>query len=372
MATVKYDSNSNGNNQSIPMSGFDHIEIYVGNARQAAHFYRTVFGFTPVAYRGLETGDRDRTSIALRQKEINIVLTEALAADSEVAEHVKQHGEDVKDIAFTVDDAAGAYESAVSRGARPVMSPTVLEDEHGSVTKATIGAFGDTVHTFVERKDYRGAFLPTFQPVTNPPPVRPTGLYAIDHVAVSIEAHKMNELVDYYIQVLGFHHSYSEDILTEYSGMNSKVVQDSTGAIKFPIVEPTKGKRKSQVEEYLAYHQGAGAQHVALTSDDIVRTVRALRENGTEFLPTLGTYYGMLNERVGTIEEEVEQLRDLNILVDRDEWGYLMQIFTKPLLNRPTVFMEVIQRKGARGFGGGNIKALFEAVEREQSLRGNL
>jgi 4-hydroxyphenylpyruvate dioxygenase len=354
------------------LKGFDYIELYVGNARQAAHFYRTAFGFTPIAYSGLETGVRDRTSIVVRQNDVTLMLTAPLTPDSPVAEHVKLHGDDVKDIALTVADAALTYEIAVENGARSIMPPTVIESAEGSVKKATIGAFGDTVHSFVERNGHGPAFFPGFQEIKNPPPAVSTGLQAIDHVALSVKPDQMNELVDFYHRVLDFQQSFTEDIVTNYSSMNSKVVENRTGQIKFPIVEPGTGKHKSQIEEYLAFHQGPGAQHIAITTDDIISTVRALRANGNEFLETPGTYYDMLVDRVGDIEEDIDELRELSILVDRDDWGYLMQIFTKPLLNRPTVFIEIIQRKRARGFGSGNIKALFQAMEREQAIRGNL
>jgi 4-hydroxyphenylpyruvate dioxygenase len=372
MPVVKRSSEFPHKSNGLDLQDYHHVEIYVGNARQATHFYRTAFGFTPVAYRGLETGDRNSTSIVLKQGEIYLIVTEALRPDSEVAEHVKNHGEDVKDIAFIVDDVESAYRMAIERGARSVLPPTTFEDQYGSAVKATIGAFGETVHSFINRDSYGGVFFPGFKPLVHSKSAVTTGLTRIDHVAVSVGATEFDELIDFYIDVLGFEHSYSEDVLTEYSAMNSKVVQNGSGSIKFPIIAPAPGKRTSQIEEYLAFHNGPGAQHIAVACDDIVRTVRTLRENGTEFLSTIETYYHMLNDRVGFIEESVDDLRELNVLVDRDEKGYLMQIFTKPLLNRPTVFLEVIQRKGAQGFGGGNIKALFEAVEREQLLRGNL
>ncbi len=367
LTTRQYD-----NNGFELLKGFDYIELYVGNARQAAHFYRTALGFKPIAYCGLETGLRDRASVIVQQNDVNLMLTSALTPDSPVAEHVKLHGDDVKDIAFSVTDASMAFESAVANGAKPIMPPTVIEDDEGSITKATIGAFGDTVHSFIQRDGMGNSFFPNFQPIKNPPPTFPTGLTSIDHVAVSVEPQQLNELVEFYNRVLNFHHSFSEDIVTSYSSMNSKVVENKSGLIKFPIVEPAPGKRRSQIEEYLAFHHGPGAQHIALTSETMVSTVRRLRANGNEFLETPNSYYDMLPQRVGDIEEDIEELRELNILVDRDEWGYLMQIFTKPLLNRPTVFLEIIQRKQAKGFGSGNIKALFQAMEREQAARGNL
>jgi 4-hydroxyphenylpyruvate dioxygenase len=354
------------------LKGFDYIELYVGNARQAAHFYRTAFGFVPIAYSGLETGVRDRTSIVVQQNDVTLMLTAALTPDSPIAEHVKLHGDDVKDIALNVADAELAFEVAVENGARAIMKPTVIEGLGGSITKATIAAFGDTVHSFIQRNGHDSSFFPNFQAIENPTLTIPTGLMAIDHVAVSVEADQLNDLVAFYNRVLNFRHSFSEDIVTNYSAMNSKVVENMSGLIKFPIVEPAPGLRKSQIEEYLAFHHGPGAQHIALTSDDMIATVRALRANGNEFLETPGSYYDMLPDRVGEIEEDVAELRELHILVDRDKWGYLMQIFTKPLLNRPTVFLEIIQRKRAKGFGSGNINALFQAIERDQATRGNL
>jgi 4-hydroxyphenylpyruvate dioxygenase len=372
MPTTPNGFRHDNNNGRDLFQGFDYIELYVGNARQAAHFYRTAFGFKPIAYSGLETGMRDRASIVVQQNDVTLMLTSPLTPDSPVAEHVKLHGDDVKDIAFSVQDAAAAFEFAVERGAQPILAPTVVEDPHGSIKKATIGAFGDTVHSFIERNGEGGNFFPTFQPIENGAPSVQTGLLSIDHVALSVAPSQLNELVDFYNHTLNFYHSFTEDIVTDYSSMNSKVVENGSGRIKFPIVEPGPGQRRSQIEEYLTFHHGPGAQHIALTSDDMISTVRALRANGNEFLPTPKTYYDTLTQRVGEIEESINDLRELSILVDRDEWGYLMQIFTKPLLNRPTVFLEIIQRKRAKGFGSGNIKALFQAIEREQAARGNL
>jgi len=354
------------------LKGFDYIELYVGNARQAAHFYRTAFGFEPIAYSGLETGVRDRTSIVVQQNDIALMLTAPLTPDSPVAEHVKLHGDDIKDIALTVADAELTFEIAIENGATPIMPPTVIESDQGRIKKATIGAFGDTVHSFIERNGHGRSVFPGFQTIRTQARTMPTGLMKIDHIALSVRPDQLDDLVDFYSRVLDFHQSFTEDVVTNYSSMNSKVVEDRSGKIKFPIVEPGAGKHRSQIEEYLAFHQGPGAQHIAVATDDIIDTIRALRANGNEFLETPGTYYDMLVDRVGEIEEDIDELRDLNILVDRDDWGYLMQIFTKPLLNRPTVFMEIIQRKRAKGFGSGNIKALFQAIEREQAIRGNL
>jgi 4-hydroxyphenylpyruvate dioxygenase len=359
----------------LQLKGIDYVEFYVGNARQAAHYYRTAFGFKPIAYAGLETGIRDRTSFVLEQRNIRFVLTGALDPDNEIAAHVRLHGDGVKDIAFLVDDAAQAFEETVNRGARPVMEPTVIEGQKGSVIKATIAAYGDTVHSFIQRDAYHGTFFPKFHAVKNAPSSTPVGLAAVDHIVGNVELGRMDEWVDFYNQVLGFRQLQAfsdDDISTEYSALMSKVVQNGTGRIKFPINEPAEGKRKSQIDEYLQYYRGPGAQHLALITDDIIATVQKLRGNGVDFLRTPDTYYEMLGQRVGKIDEDMATLRELGILVDRDDEGYLLQIFTKPLQDRPTVFFEIIQRKGARGFGAGNFKALFEAIEREQELRGNL
>jgi 4-hydroxyphenylpyruvate dioxygenase len=359
--------------ESVLLKGFDYLEFYVGNAFQAAHFYRNLYGFKPVAFAGLETGVRDRASIVLEQNDIRLVLTTALTPDHPITRHVSLHGDDVKDIAFTVDDAEGAYRAAIRNGAHSILPPTEFSGPGGSMVKATVAALGETVHSFIQREGRLDATVfPNFEPIENPPPSVSTGLKTIDHIAISVEAHTLNRMVDFYHEVLSFHESFSEDILTEYSSMNSKVVENSTGGIKFPMVEPAPGRRKSQIEEYLSFHFGPGAQHVAFASDDIIASVRALRANGNEFLRTPDAYYHVLKERVGDFDEDLEALRDLNILVDRDEWGYLMQIFTKPVMTRPTIFTEVIQRKHARGFGAGNIRALFEAIERDQAKRGNL
>jgi 4-hydroxyphenylpyruvate dioxygenase len=355
------------------LNGFDYLEFYVGNAYQAAHFYRNLYGFKPIAFSGLETGVRDRASIVVEQNDIRLVLTTALTPDHPITRHVSLHGDDVRDIAFTVEDAEAAYKAAIRNGAHSILPPTELKDRRGHMVKATVAALGATVHSFIQRDGhFDGAFLPDFELIENPPPAVPTGLTSIDHIAISVEAHTLNRMVDFYYEVLGFHESFSEDVMTEYSSMNSKVVENSTGAVKFPMVEPAPGRRKSQIDEYLSFHFGPGAQHIAFASDDIISSVRALRANGNIFLRTPDSYYSVLKERVGDFDEEVEALRELNILVDGDEWGYLMQIFTKPVMTRPTIFTEVIQRKHARGFGAGNIKALFEAIERDQAKRGNL
>ncbi|HEX2091629.1 MAG TPA: 4-hydroxyphenylpyruvate dioxygenase [Longimicrobiaceae bacterium] len=360
---------------AVQLTGIHHVEMYVGNAYQAAHFYRTAFGFRPVAKAGLATGVRDRTSFAMEQGKIRLVLTSALDPDSPVARHVNRHGDGVHDVAFTVDDVAKAFEAAVSRGARPVMEPTVIEDERGRVVRATIGAFGDTVHSFIQLDGYQGRFLPGFQPFDNMGPVVPTGLTAVDHVAVSLEEGNLDAMVEFYTQVLGFHQSHAEMVWTERSAMNSKVVEDPTGSIKFPMQEPAhkEGLGKSQIDEYLDFHRGSGTQHVAYLTDDIVRAIRAIRGNGIQFNRVPHTYYEALEERVGKLDPELmREISDLGILVDSEEDGTLLQVFSEPLEGRPTFFVEVIERRGAKGFGAGNIKALFESIEREQALRGTL
>jgi 4-hydroxyphenylpyruvate dioxygenase len=360
---------------TLKLKYFDYVEIYVGNPVQAAHYYQTAFGFTPIAYAGLETKVRDKASYVLQQGSIRLVLTGSFDGDSPIAEHIKIHGDSVKDIAFEVDDVAAVFETAVSHGARVVMEPTVFEGQKGRTIKATIAAYGDTVHSFVQRNEYEGVFFPGYHKYSSPLATTSTGLVEIDHVAIGIEPGELDLWVDFYKKVLSFHEMHDEMISTEHSAMNSKVVENSSHNIKFPLVEPvrTQSDRRSQIDEYLAYHHGAGTQHIALLSNDIIASVRAIRANGMRFLHTPDSYYDMLEARVGNIDPEVmDALRELNILVDRDEWGTLMQIFTKPVQSRPTMFLEVIQRNGARGFGGGNIKALFQAVEREQELRGTL
>jgi 4-hydroxyphenylpyruvate dioxygenase len=354
------------------LKGFDYIEFYVGNAYQAAHFFRSALGFKMTAREGLETGGRDHVSILLEQNDIRLLLTAPQGPESAIAEHVSIHGDSVKDIAFLVDDVKMAFNQVVAHGAKPVAEPTRLQDNHGHVLKATVAAYGDTVHSFVQRDAYRGPFLPGYQATTDQGRERRIGLREVDHLAVSAEAGMLDELVGFYRDVFGFHQSHEENVASDYSAMNSKVVQNTTGRIKFPIVEPAAGKGRSQISEYLSYHNGPGIQHIALLADDIVTSVRSLRDNYIEFLPTPGSYYDVLENRVGKIDIDQKAIRELGILVDRDEWGYLMQTFTKPLHNRPTIFLEIIQRNDARGFGAGNIKALFEALEREQLRRGNL
>jgi 4-hydroxyphenylpyruvate dioxygenase len=360
----------------LPINGTDYVEMYVGNARQSAHYYRSAFGHRLVAYCGPETGVRDRASYVLQQDKIRLVLTTPLQPDGPVAAHLALHGDGVRDIAFWVENAESAYLEATRRGARGVTPPTVLQDESGHIRVSAIATYGDTIHTFVERKDYRGVFLPGYRPVEGPDRVaRPTGLKYIDHMVGNVGWGQMDTWVEFYAKVMGFRlyqHFDDKDISTEYSALMSKVMANGNGRIKFPINEPAAGKRKSQIEEYLDFYRGPGVQHVAMTTDDIVGTVSRLRDQGVDFLRVPSTYYAELQARVGTIDEPVEELARLGILVDRDDEGYMLQIFTKPVTDRPTLFYEVIQRKGSRSFGKGNFKALFESIEREQALRGNL
>lgn len=358
--------------ESLQIQGIDYVEFYVGNATQATHFYRHAFGLTPIAYSGLETGAHDHVSCVVEQRKVRMIFTSALNPESPVAAHVNLHGDGVKDIAFKVKDATQAFAYAVKRGAQPVMEPTVLENEKGYVIKATIGSFGDTVHSFIERNNYTGTFLPNFAGLNDLAPIPATYLAATDHLAISVQQGSLDRWTDFYKEALGFRQTDERDIITENSALNSKVVQNSTGLIKLVLMEPAPGKRKSQIEEYLDFYRGAGTQHVAMLSSNIFKSVAALRATGISFLQAPDSYYDMLEDRIGKIDEDMKALRELHILVDRDEWGYLMQVFTKPVQSRPTVFMEIIQRVGARGFGGGNVLALFKAMEREQALRGNL
>ena len=360
---------------TFPINGTDYVEFYVGNAKQASHFYRGAFGFQLIGYRGPETGVRDRASYLLQQNKIRLVLTTALRPDHPAAAHVHRHGDGVRDIALWVDDAGEAFRLAVERGARAVQEPAVLRDDHGQVVLAAIQTYGDTIHTLVERGEYRGLFLPGFQPLEPKYQPEPVGLQYVDHIVGNVELGRMNEWVGFYERVMGFKNLISfddKDISTEYSSLMSKVVSSGNERIKFPINEPAQGKKKSQIDEYLEFYGGPGAQHLALATNDIIETVTALRDRGVEFLKVPTTYYEELQGRVGRIDEPVDTLQDLGILVDRDPDGYLLQIFTKPVEDRPTLFYEIIERKGARSFGKGNFKALFEAIEREQALRGNL
>lgn len=366
------------NEDFLPILGTDHIEFYVGNARQAAHFYNNCMGFETIAYAGPETGVRDRASYVLQQGKIRFVLTTALRSNSDIAAHVHRHGDGVKVLALEVDDAIRSFRETTSRGAVPVGDPQTFRDEFGEVVLSSIHTYGETIHTFVERKNYRGAFLPGYLPIpvgtinTRPKSI---ALNHIDHCVGNVELGKMNDWVKFYEEVMGFKLMITfddNDISTEYSALMSKVVSNGNGYIKFPINEPAKGKKKSQIDEYLEFYEGAGVQHIALATDDMIRTVGELRSRGMEFLRVPDTYYADVPQRVGKINEDLAELRNLNILIDRDEEGYLLQIFTKPVQDRPTLFFEIIERNGARSFGKGNFKALFESIEREQALRGNL
>lgn len=359
----------------FPINGTDHIEFYVGNAKQSAMYYQAAWGFRLVAYMGPETGVRDRVSYVLQQDKIRIVLTAALQPDHEIARHVAEHGDGVKVLALWVDDAQKAWETAVERGAENAFEPHTLRDADGEVRMAAIKTYGETIHTFVERSAYRGVFLPGYAPRESVYPVQPVGLKYVDHCVGNVELGGMNRWVKFYQEVMGFKLLITfddKDISTEYTALMSKVVSNGNGYIKFPINEPAKGRKKSQIEEFLDFYRGAGVQHIAVATDNIIETVSRLRANGVDFLYVPDTYYDDLTERVGHIEENLEDIKRLNILVDRDEDGYLLQLFTKPVQDRPTVFFEIIQRCGAKSFGKGNFKALFEAIEREQALRGTL
>ena len=360
----------------MPINGTDYIELYVGNSKQAAHYYKTAFGFQSFAYAGLQTGLKDRESYVVIQDKIRLILTSPLKSGTEIGKHIDKHGDGVKVVALWVDDATYAYETAVSKGAKPYMEPQVEEDENGKVIRSGIYTYGETIHIFVERKDYHGTFLPGFikweTPDYNP---APTGLKYVDHMVGNVGWDRMNHWVEFYEKVMGFVNILSfddNDISTEYTALMSKVMSNGNGRIKFPINEPAEGKKKSQVEEYLDFYEGEGVQHIAVATDDIINTVRDLRSRGVEFLRVPSTYYDAVTDRVGKIDEDIAPLKELGILVDRDDEGYLLQIFTKPVEPRPTMFFEIIQRKGAQSFGKGNFKALFEAIEREQELRGTL
>jgi 4-hydroxyphenylpyruvate dioxygenase len=359
----------------FPINGTDYVEFYVGNAKQAAHFYQSGFGFQLVGYRGPETGTRDRVSYLLQQSKIRLIVTSALGPEGEIAEHVHKHGDGVRDIALWVDDSRDAFEKAVARGAVPLHQPKVLKDDNGEVVIASIRIYGDTIHSLVERKNYRGLFMPGFARVSPHYQAPEVGLLYVDHCVGNVELGKMNEWVGFYEKVMGFKNLITfddEDISTEYSALMSKVMANGNERIKFPINEPAQGKKKSQIDEYLDFYRGPGVQHLALATDDIIGTVTALHDRGIEFLKTPTSYYANLQRRVGKIDEPVDTLQELGILVDRDPEGYLLQIFSRNVQDRPTVFYEIIQRKGARGFGKGNFRALFEAIEREQAARGNL
>lgn len=360
----------------LPLHGTDYVEFYVGNAKQAAHYYMTAFGFQPLAYAGPETGKKDRASYAVRQNKLTLVLTTPLKGGNEIADHIYKHGDGVKVLALKVNDSTSAWEETTKRGAKSYMKPTSLKDEDGEVVLSGIHTYGDTVHLFVERNNYQGSFMPGYRTWSNPYfKTEETGLLYVDHCVGNVNWNQMNPWVKFYEEVMGFRNILSfddKDISTEYSALMSKVMSSGNGYVKFPINEPAEGKKKSQIEEYLEFYGGEGVQHVAMATNDIVKTVTALRNNGVEFLKVPNSYYDDLLERVGHIDEDLEPLKELGILVDRDDEGYLLQLFTKPVEDRPTLFFEIIQRKGAQSFGKGNFKALFEAIEREQGARGNL
>ena len=360
----------------LPLEGTDYVEFYVGNAKQAAHYYMSAFGFQALAYAGPETGIKDRASYVVRQHKLTFMLTTPLRSNNEMADHIYKHGDGVKCLSLRVQDATKAWEETTKRGAKSYMKPQRLEDKDGVVVMSGIHTYGDTVHLFIERKDYNGVFMPGYKAWSNPN-FKPTdcGLLYVDHCVGNVGWNQMNKWVSFYEEVLGFKNILSfddEDISTEYSALMSKVMSSGNGFVKFPINEPAEGKKKSQVEEYLDFYGGEGCQHVAMATNDIVKTVAELKSRGVEFLQVPTTYYDDLLERVGTIDEDLTPLKELGILVDRDNEGYLLQLFTKPVEDRPTLFFEIIQRKGATSFGKGNFKALFEAIEREQEARGNL
>ncbi len=359
----------------LPINGTDYIEMYVGNCKQAAHFYKTAFGFQSLVYSGLETGNKEIESHVVVQDKIRLVLSTPLKGGTEIGKHINAHGDGVKVIALWVEDATKSYEETIKRGAKSFMAPTRENDEHGEVVKSGIYTYGETVHIFIERKNYNGIFLPGFKKWESDYNPAPIGLKYVDHMVGNVGWGEMNKWVDYYANVMGFAQLISfddKDISTEYTALMSKVMSNGNGRIKFPINEPAESKKKSQVEEYLEFYSGPGIQHIAVATDNIIETVTALSDRGVEFLRVPGVYYDTVLDRVGTIDEDLEPLKNLGILIDRDDEGYLLQIFTKPVEPRPTMFFEIIQRKGAKSFGKGNFKALFEAIEREQELRGTL
>ncbi len=359
----------------LPINGTDYVELFVGNAKQAAHFYKTAFGFQSLAYAGLETGMKDRASYVLQQGKIRLVLTSSFDPDSEISHHVRRHGDGVKYISLWVDDATSAYNETIKRGAKSFLEPVEIKDEFGTVVKSGIHTYGETIHLFIERKNYKGVFLPGFvawKSEYNPPS---KGFKYIDHMVGNVDLGEMNKWASFYEQVMGFANLVTfddKDISTEYTALMSKVMTNGNGRIKFPINEPAHGKKKSQIEEYIDFYKGAGCQHIAIATDDIVSSVSEMRKSGVEFLHVPGEYYDTVGDRVGKIEEDLKILKAHGIMVDRDEEGYLLQIFTKPVEDRPTLFFEIIQRKGAKSFGKGNFKALFESIEEEQRKRGTL
>ncbi len=359
----------------LPINGTDYVELYVGNAKQAAHYYKTAFGFQSLAYAGLETGIKDRVSYVLAQDKIRLVLTTPLKDDGVISQHIAKHGDGVKVIALWVDDARKAFKETTERGAEIYSAPTVMKDKDGEIVTAGIKTYGDTVHIFVERKNYKGIFMPGFEKWESEYNPTPTGLRYIDHMVGNVEMGAMNKWSDFYREVMGFANLVSfddKDISTEYTALMSKVMTNGNGRIKFPLNEPAKGRKKSQIEEYIDFYDGAGCQHIAVATNNIVFTISEMRKRGVEFLHVPGSYYDTVPHRVGIIEEDLEVLKKLGIMVDRDEEGYLLQIFTKPVEDRPTLFFEIIQRKGAKSFGKGNFKALFESIEAEQERRGTL
>ena len=365
----------NSKEDFLPLNGTDYVEFYVGNAKQSAYYYQTAWGFELVAYAGLETGLKDRASYVLQQGKIRFVLTTSLDPESEITKHVARHGDGVKVLALAVDDAEKSFNETVKRGAKPFAPLQILKDEFGEIKIASIHTYGETLHTFVERKNYKGAFMPGYKSAKSLMNIKPVGLKVVDHCVGNVELGQMNQWVKYYEDVMGFKLLITfddKDISTEYTALMSKVVSNGNGYVKFPINEPAKGKKKSQIDEYLDFYKSGGVQHIALLTDNIISTVSELRSRGVDFLYVPETYYDNLFARVGKIDEDIEQIKKLNILVDRDEEGYLLQLFTKPVEDRPTVFYEIIQRKGAKSFGKGNFKALFESIEREQEQRGTL
>ncbi len=359
----------------LPINGTDYIELYVGNAKQSAHFYKTAYGFQSLAYKGLETGSKDRVSYVLKQDKITLVLTTPLVEGGEINAHISKHGDGVKVIALWVDDATKSWEETTKRGAKSYQKPLVSEDSNGQVVTSGIYTYGETIHLFVERKDYKGVFLPGFQKWESHYNPKEVGLKFVDHMVGNVGWGEMNTWVEFYEKVMGFSQLVSfddKDISTEYTALMSKVMSNGNGRIKFPINEPAEGRKKSQIEEYIDFYNGAGVQHIAVATDNIIETVHELKSRGVEFLYVPTTYYDDLLDRVGPIEEDLEPLKELGILIDRDDEGYLLQLFTKPVVDRPTMFFEIIQRKGAKSFGKGNFKALFEAIEREQERRGTL
>jgi 4-hydroxyphenylpyruvate dioxygenase len=359
----------------LPINGTDYVELYVGNAKQAAHFYKTALGFEDLAYAGLETGVRDRTSYVLKQGKIRIILTSPFNPESDIAHHIRVHGDGVKVIALWVDDAYDAYEQTIKRGAKSYLKPETIKDDQGEIRRSGIHTYGDTVHLFIERKNYKGDFLPGFEKWDSGYHPAPVGLKYIDHMVGNVNLGEMNVWAKFYAEVMGFANLITfddKDISTDYTALMSKVMTNGNGYIKFPINEPAEGKKKSQIEEYLDFYKGPGCQHIAVATDDIVFTISEMKKRGIDFLYVPGSYYDTVGERVGVIEEDMNELKKWGIMVDRDEEGYLLQIFTKPIEDRPTLFLEIIQRKGAKSFGKGNFKALFESIEAEQARRGTL